>query len=221
MSFNLTLLNINNEKKEVIRQLFESHGWEWKYEVVPSQVTACAADSVDNNSSVSVNDISSDMTVAPDVSGHGSCDTLASASYRFPVVTGAVCYTSGACVSVSEPELYKDVVNQSSSRCPFCFCEPCVTLSRQKWLGNGQSAHIRNSGLRRKMYRQFWNMLNSRNAWRHPLYLQNKSATMGHDGVDETVVRVLREIMPDCVLSLVRDLYPNPPGKPYMGHKWW
>ncbi|KAK3097458.1 hypothetical protein FSP39_009798 [Pinctada imbricata] len=28
----------------------------------------------------------------------------------------------------------------------------------------------------------------------------------------------LREIMPECVLDVVRDLYPNPPGRPYMGH---
>jgi hypothetical protein len=38
--------------------------------------------------------------------------------------------------------------------------------------------------------------------------------------VDEYVVTVAREIMPDCVLSVVRGLYPNPPSQPYMGHKW-
>ena len=41
------------------------------------------------------------------------------------------------------------------------------------------------------------------------------------DGVDESVVEVLREIMPDCVLLLVRELYPNPVGVPHLGHKWW
>jgi len=29
-----------------------------------------------------------------------------------------------------------------------------------------------------------------------------------------------RDIMPDCVLKLVRGWLPNPPAKPYMGHKW-
>ena len=60
-----------------------------------------------------------------------------------------------------------------------------------------------------------------RNSWRHPAYLQKKSAVMERDRVDESVVEVLREIMPDCALSLVRELYPNPVGVPYLGHKWW
>ncbi len=85
----------------------------------------------------------------------------------------------------------------------------------------GQSAHRRNSGIRKKMYRKFWSMLEMRNSWRHPAYLQKKSAVMERDGVDESVVEVLREIMPDCVLLLVRELYPNPVGVPYLGHKWW
>ena len=29
-----------------------------------------------------------------------------------------------------------------------------------------------------------------------------------------------RDVMPDCVLKIVRHWYPNPSGKPYMGHKW-
>ena len=37
----------------------------------------------------------------------------------------------------------------------------------------------------------------------------------------ETAVHVLREIIPECVLNLVRGLYPNPPDTPYLGHKWW
>ena len=71
------------------------------------------------------------------------------------------------------------------------------------------------------MYRKFWSMLEMHNSWRHPAYLHKKSAVMECDGVDESVVEVLREIMPDCVLSLVRELYPNPVGVPYLGHKWW
>ena len=55
-----------------------------------------------------------------------------------------------------------------------------------------------------------------RNSWRHPAYLQKKSAVMERDGVDESVVEVLREIMPDCVLSLVPELYPNPVSVPYL-----
>ena len=114
-----------------------------------------------------------------------------------------------------------DSRGSESAECEFCFCVPCVTTSRQSWLGTGQSAHRRNSGIRKKMYRKFWSMLEMRNSWRHPAYLQKKSAVMERDGVDESVVEVLREIMPDCVLLLVRELYPNPVGVPYLGHKWW
>jgi hypothetical protein len=49
---------------------------------------------------------------------------------------------------------------------------------------------------------------------------EKKSWMLARDQVDEYVVTVAREIMPDCVLSVVRGLYPNPPSQPYMGHKW-
>ena len=87
------------------------------------------------------------------------------------------------------------------------------------------------------------------NSWRQPAYLHKRSAVTERDGVDESVVKVTREIMPDCVLSLVgcrtvcchlwdaglcvvpcgmpdcvfslvRELYPNPVGVPYLGHTW-
>ena len=41
------------------------------------------------------------------------------------------------------------------------------------------------------------------NSWRQPAYLHKRSAVTERDGVDESVVKVPREIMPDCVLSLV------------------
>ena len=69
------------------------------------------------------------------------------------------------------------------------------------------------------MYRKFWSMLEMRSSWRHPAYLQKKSTVTERDRVDESVVEVLREMMPDCVLSQspVRELYPNPVGVPYLG----
>ena len=39
------------------------------------------------------------------------------------------------------------------------------------------------------------------------------------DHVDETVVHVLRKIMPECDIKLVRGLYANLPDIPYLGHK--
>ena len=34
-----------------------------------------------------------------------------------------------------------DSRGSESAECEFCFCVPCVTTSRQSWLGTGQSAH--------------------------------------------------------------------------------
>lgn len=104
--------------------------------------------------------------------------------------------------------------------CVHCFCDPCVTGNPQAWLGNGQNPHPRNSGIRKRIYKKFWKLMNDRNAFSCPHYIQKKSRMLARDEVDEYVVTVAREIMPDCVLSVVRGLYPNPPSQPYMGHKW-
>ena len=54
-------------------------------------------------------------------------------------------------------------------------------------------------------------------AWKLQKYIQKKSRLLG----DNVCVWALREIMPLCVVNLIRSLYPNPQGQPYMGHKWW
>lgn len=62
-------------------------------------------------------------------------------------------------------------------------------------------------------------MMSRRYAWNHPRYQAKKAEHFNRDEV-ENIVWTQRETMPECVLSLVRDLYPNPPGRPYMGRKW-
>ena len=105
--------------------------------------------------------------------------------------------------------------------CAHCFCGPCVTGNPQAWLGNGQNSHPRNSGIRKKIYKKFWKLMNDRNAFSCPHYIQKKSWMLARDQVDEYVIMtVAREIIPDCVLSVVRGFYPNPPSQPGMGHKW-
>jgi hypothetical protein len=39
-----------------------------------------------------------------------------------------------------------------------------VTGNPQAWLGNGQNPHPRNSGIRKRIYRKFWKLMNDRNA---------------------------------------------------------
>ena len=50
--------------------------------------------------------------------------------------------------------------------------------------------------------------------------VRKKETAMYRDHIDGTVVHVLREIMPECVLKLVRGLYPYPPDTPYLAHRW-
>ena len=100
--------------------------------------------------------------------------------------------------------------------CVFCFGSPCVTCVRQQWLGHGQDVYKRNSRTRKKLYRKCRSMMNMRGAWRRPLYVRKKETAMCRDHIDGTVVHVLREIMPECVLKLVRGLYPYSPDTPYL-----
>ncbi|KAK3104796.1 hypothetical protein FSP39_010282 [Pinctada imbricata] len=88
-------------------------------------------------------------------------------------------------------------------------------------MGNGALPHARNSAIRKKKFKKFWTMMSRRNTWNHPLYLQKKANMLNWNAIDsERIVWTLREVMPDCVLTVVRELYPNPPGQLYMGHKW-
>ena len=79
-----------------------------------------------------------------------------------------------------------------SEECVLCSCSPCVTSVRQQWLGHGQDAHEKNSGIKKKLYRNFLSMLNTRGAWRLPLYVRKMVIAMCRGHVEETVVHVLR-----------------------------
>ena len=117
------------------------------------------------------------------------------------------------------PPIYIDVGAAAEGECPHCFCSPCVTKHRQSWLGNGQKKCKRNANLRKTIYKRFWSMLDRRGAWKHSRYIQKKNRRLAQDNPINVIPK--REIMPDCVVSLVRDLYPNPDGVPYMDHLWW
>ena len=72
-------------------------------------------------------------------------------------------------------------------------------------------------------YQRFGVMLLHRGAWNKDAYKQKKSAAMRNRSVYAWVgpnTKHPRDIMPDCVLSMVRKWLPNPSTVPYMGHKW-
>ncbi len=133
----------------------------------------------------------------------------------------AINVTAGVDVSHSGQGNEAPELDGDRRECVFCFCSPCVTCVMQQWLGHGQDVHKRNSRIRKKLYRKCRSMMNMRGAWRHPLYVRKKETAMCRDHIAGTVVHVLSEIMPECVLKLVRGLYPYPPDTPYLGHRWW
>ena len=129
--------------------------------------------------------------------------------------------TAGVDVSHSGQGNEASELDGDRRECVFCFGSPCVTCVRQQWLGHGQDVYKRNSRIRKKLYIKCRSMTNMRGAWRRPLCVRKKATAMCRDHVDGTVVHVLSEIMPECVLKLVRGLYPYPPDTPYLAHRWW
>ena len=114
----------------------------------------------------------------------------------------------------------------NEGECPYCLCSPCITTYPQAWLGQGQPPRAGNNTIRKTLYKHFWKVLDRAGLWRDRRYLDRKEYLLemykrAHED-DEAIVKVgtVREVMPECVLTKVRNMYPNPKKKPYMGHKW-
>lgn len=109
-----------------------------------------------------------------------------------------------------------------SAECIHCLCTPCVTTHRQAWLGKGNPPRAGNNLIRKDKYKRFWKMMNDRGAWHDPRYQARKAQALGRGPLEEQdgYLITVREMMPDCILTLVRYLYPNPKNTRYMGHMW-
>ena len=59
--------------------------------------------------------------------------------------------------------------------------------------------------------------MNNAGGWNDPRYLAIK-VQWANDG--EWAIQHRREVMPVCVSTQLRPLYPNPKEKPYMDHMW-
>ena len=70
------------------------------------------------------------------------------------------------------------------------------------------------------MYRRFWTMMYHRQVWDDPKYVEKKALALQRRPGRKRLVYHRRDIMPNCVIDLVRTWYPNPEKVPYMGHKW-
>jgi hypothetical protein len=115
---------------------------------------------------------------------------------------------------------------EGENRCDQCLSYPCVTDERFRqlwWETDNYEPHNRNSGLRKVAYKKFWTMLLHRDLWRNAEYLERKDAALAQDANRNNYIwagQHKRDLMPNCVVDLVRSWYPNTKDVPYMGHKW-
>ena len=114
--------------------------------------------------------------------------------------------------------------NKEREECPHCLCRPCITdeTNRQMyWPANNAVPNRFSNILRRKMYKNFWTMLYNRDVWRDERYRERKAQALGlRNNRQRFVWMHRRDLMPNCVLTQVRQWYPNLPNEPYMGHLW-
>ncbi|XP_070569306.1 protein mono-ADP-ribosyltransferase PARP14-like [Ptychodera flava] len=73
--------------------------------------------------------------------------------------------------------------DSNCSECESCLCQPCVTTSWQEWLGEGQRPSVLNAGVRKRIYKKYWTMLDRRGAWKNERYLSKKAELMQAVGV--------------------------------------
>ena len=104
-------------------------------------------------------------------------------------------------------------IDEEQQECPHCFLTPCATSHNHYWLGEGQPESRENHGVRKIKYRSYWKFINNSGGWNDNRYLLKKVAAGGQ-------VSDKRELMPSCVVSQLRAMYPNPSDMPYMGHMW-
>ncbi|CAG2249384.1 unnamed protein product [Mytilus edulis] len=113
--------------------------------------------------------------------------------------------------------------NENFDECPYCLCKPCITHENNRqmwWESEVQMAHTRNSSLRKTDYKYFWTNLFHRRVWQDPRYLERKRAALRQDPRRRNYIYHRRDLMPKCVIQLVRSWLPNLPNVPYMGHMW-
>ena len=66
-------------------------------------------------------------------------------------------------------------VLNGASRCPHCFCGPCIVASPPAFLVGTAPAESRNAYKRFPLYRKFWRVFDDLGVWRHVEYLERKA----------------------------------------------
>jgi hypothetical protein len=183
------VIYMTEEQKEITCGIFNFHGWD--IEISSDDDTEATSTQYQNLSRTSTET----KSVNSDV-----CEKEIS--------------EENANMSTDQQNGSSELATGNTDVCHHCLSSPCVTASPQAWLGDGRLARPGNNLIRKKLYRKYWTMLDRRGLWSNSVYLERKERLMLAAHVELTV----REIMPDCVLHQVRQLYPNPKDVPYMGH---
>ena len=113
--------------------------------------------------------------------------------------------------------------NISENECCFCLCDPCITaeMNRQLWWPvQNLEPSVRNRSTRNKTYKKFWAMMTNKNKWSDPRYMDRKLDALGQDPSRKHYTWHKREIMPNCILKLVREWFPKTLSEEYIGHLW-
>ncbi|OWF40980.1 hypothetical protein KP79_PYT16008 [Mizuhopecten yessoensis] len=133
------------------------------------------------------------------------------------------CEASSSLSEIGEYEEFIVEKDPLSTECHHCFSQPCVTGETYRqlwWETENKQQHARNHHCRKEVYKKFWVMLSHRQVWKYARYLQRKKQALEKYSHTRKLVWHKRDIMPNCVIQLVRRWYPNPDGVPYMGHLW-
>lgn len=187
-------IDVSAEQLDTINHLFGHYGWDFM-EIHRSDTRQPVSRSVTDDDSVVRNDASSQTDSDTETNNHDDDNILH----------------------------YNILQNQDEEECKYCLCKPCITNERNRqlwWEDESITPNRRNSGLRKEKYQRFWTMMFHRDAWKDPRYVAAKAVALQSDRRQRQFEWHRRDIMPKCVLSLVRGWFPNPPGVPYMGHLW-
>ncbi|XP_065308871.2 uncharacterized protein [Dermacentor albipictus] len=108
-----------------------------------------------------------------------------------------------------------------AATCEHCLQEPCIVQQRRlKLPKKASSPGPANSEERRRLYRSAWRVLKSIGFWQQPQYRRRKVSAPGPEPLGQMALHSRREVMPECIVKRIRELRPNQPNKPYMGHRW-
>ncbi len=122
--------------------------------------------------------------------------------------------------------LDKEKINRKLDKdeCPHCLCQPCVLCDEnvQLWWPKAFTPpHPDNDQYRYALYRRFWTMLYRRGVFCDERYIERKERALDKQRKRQGKFIVSRrDLMPLCVVTQVRNWFPNTDNVNYKNHCW-